>query len=118
MPRAVRTRLFTLAVAAYVLLDFSSPYLPGVFSFDADQSMDGVLEGSSPAVVPTSDALCKSKRGDRARHVPPSPLPLSGLSSCGKRIHGRQAAPLSRKRTSQPRQSPVLRHRAIRRRGA
>ncbi len=40
MLRAVRTRLFTLAVATYVLLDFSSPYLPGVFSFGADQSAE------------------------------------------------------------------------------
>ena len=80
MLRAVRTRLFTLAVAAYVLLDFSSPYLPGVFSFDADQSMDGVvmsdhalgLEGSSPAVVPTSDALCEVET--RRARPPRSPI--------------------------------------------
>src|SRR5689334_14831271 len=58
IPSASCPGLLTLAVATYVLLDFSSPYLPGVFSLDADQSMDGVvmsdhalgLKGSSPAV--------------------------------------------------------------------
>ncbi len=80
MLRAVRTRLFTLAVAAYVLLDFSSPYVAGVFVFDADQSMDGVViddhalrsEGSSPAVVPTSDALFEVET--RPARPPRSPI--------------------------------------------
>jgi len=56
----------------------SPAYLPGVFSFDADQSMDSVvmsghalgLEGSPPAVVPTSDTLCEVETR-RAR--PPRP---------------------------------------------
>lgn len=65
MLRAVRIGwLFALAVAAYVLLDFSSPYVPGAFVFDADQSVDGVvmsgqgrLDGSSPVVAPAPDPI-------------------------------------------------------------
>lgn len=66
MLQAVRTGwLFALALAAYVLLDFSSPYVPGAFVFDADQSVEGVvmsgqvlrLDGSSPVVAPAPDPI-------------------------------------------------------------
>lgn len=35
--------LLTLVFAAYVCLDFSSPFVPGAFEFDADQSVDGIV---------------------------------------------------------------------------
>jgi hypothetical protein len=67
MLRAVRTGwLFALTVAAYVLLDFSSPYIPGAFVFDVDRSVDGVVmsghgvrldDGSSPVVAPAVDPV-------------------------------------------------------------
>ena len=67
MLRAVRTGwLFALAVAAYVLLDFSSPYIPGAFVFDVDRSVDGVVmsghgvrldDGASPVVAPAADPV-------------------------------------------------------------
>lgn len=60
MLRSVRTDwLFALAVAAYVLIDFASPQVPGAFVFDADRSVDVVVtsghcfhsDGSSSPVV-------------------------------------------------------------------
>jgi hypothetical protein len=39
--------LLTLVFAAYVCLDFSSPFVPGAFEFDADQSVDGVVMKTS-----------------------------------------------------------------------
>ena len=56
--------LLTLVFAAYVCLDFSSPFVPGAFEFDPDQSVDGVVmrvsgihRDSLPAMVPVPDAV-------------------------------------------------------------
>ena len=82
MLRAVRTRwLLTLAVAAYVFLDFSSPYVPGVFVFDADQSVDVVLmsghgvrlDGSGPVVAAAADPV----RVDEARTASPAQVRIA-----------------------------------------
>lgn len=56
--------LLALVFAAYVCLDFSSPFVPGAFEFDADQSVDGVVIKTSgvhrdglPVMVPVPDAV-------------------------------------------------------------
>ena len=64
MLRSVRTDwLFPLVIAAYVCLDFCSPFVPGAFVFDADQSVDGVVrqdpgadDGALPVMVPSPNA--------------------------------------------------------------
>ena len=56
--------LFTLFFVAYICLDFSSPFVPGAFEFDPDQSADGVVMSASgihrdslPVMVPVPDAV-------------------------------------------------------------
>ncbi|HSE47545.1 MAG TPA: hypothetical protein VLA89_19790 [Gemmatimonadales bacterium] len=78
MLRAVRTGswLFTLAIAAYVLLDFSSPQVLGAFVFDVDRSVDVVvpsghgfrLDGSSAVVTPPPDPV----RAGEVKIAPPA----------------------------------------------
>jgi hypothetical protein len=56
--------LLTLVFTVYLCLDFSSPFVPGAFVFDADQSVDGVvmhglgvgLDGP-PVVTPFTGAI-------------------------------------------------------------
>jgi hypothetical protein len=56
--------LLTLVFTVYLCLDFSSPFVPGAFVFDADQSVDGVvlpgldvgLDGP-PVVAPFTGAI-------------------------------------------------------------
>jgi hypothetical protein len=57
--------LLTFVFAAYVCLDFSSPFVAGAFQFDADQSVDGIVMKVSgvhrdglPVMVPVPDAVC------------------------------------------------------------
>ena len=38
----VKARPLTLLVLCYVSLDLSSPFVPGAFNFNADESIDGV----------------------------------------------------------------------------
>ena len=65
MFRGVRAGwLFTLFFVAYICLDFSSPFVPGAFEFDPDQSVDGVVRSVSgihrdslPAMVPVPGAV-------------------------------------------------------------
>ena len=54
----------TIVLAAYICLDFSSPFVAGAFQFDADQSVDGIVMKASgvhrdglPVMVPLPDAV-------------------------------------------------------------
>lgn len=54
--------LLTLVFTVYLCLDFSSPFVPGAFVFDADQSVDGVVMhglgvGRPPVVTPFTGAI-------------------------------------------------------------
>jgi hypothetical protein len=45
----VNARRFTLFVLLYVSLDLSSPFIQGAFSFNPDESTDGVQRRRDPA---------------------------------------------------------------------
>jgi hypothetical protein len=64
----VRSRRLTLLFALYVALDLSSPFVPGAFNFNPDESIDGVsrhrestgrpdLTASTPPPAPRPDAV-------------------------------------------------------------
>ncbi len=83
MLRALRRKwMFPLVIATYVCLDFSSPFLPGAFVFDADQPVDGVLEQERgvAAVVPT---LASAPNVAPVVDIPPTlpPQPRSAPSA-------------------------------------
>lgn len=73
MLRAIRRDwLFPLVIAACVCLDFSCPFVPGAFVFDANQSVDGVV---------TDDPRCWPRRPPRRRAV-------SRRRPCGRGLVG------------------------------
>jgi hypothetical protein len=48
----MRTRGLILVIAVYVGLDLANPFMPGAFTFDPEQSVDGVHgERSRPQLV-------------------------------------------------------------------
>jgi hypothetical protein len=46
----VKARRLTLVVLCYVSLDLSSPFVPGAFNFNPDESIDGVQRHRETAV--------------------------------------------------------------------
>ena len=73
------SRPLILAIAVYVALDLSNPFMPGAFLFDAEESVEGVhaersrphliaAGGSAPAPrVQTDDVVAQPPR-------PPAPM--------------------------------------------
>jgi len=47
----VRARRLTFLFLVYVTLDLSSPFIPGAFNFNPDESVDGVQRSRDPRVV-------------------------------------------------------------------
>jgi hypothetical protein len=47
----VRARRLTFLFLVYVSLDLSSPFIPGAFNFNPDESVDGVQRPRDPRVV-------------------------------------------------------------------
>ena len=53
-----RRRILTLALMVYLSLDLSTPWLPGMFSFDEEFFIDTVVEGKSrPARLGTGISM-------------------------------------------------------------
>ena len=73
-------RRMTLCFLLYVTLDLSSPFVPGAFTFDPDDCVDGV-HGASSQLLRRADASALPARKPAARPElsPPSPVrPLAG----------------------------------------
>jgi hypothetical protein len=60
----LKVRYLTLLILCYVSLDLSSPFVPGAFSFDPDESIEAVL--CQPV-----DAPRRPVRGIRFPRLPP-----------------------------------------------
>jgi hypothetical protein len=63
-PAGMKSRRLTLLVALYVTLDLSNPFMPGAFTFDPDESVEGVS--------------VHYERGQRQHGTVPAPLPVRG----------------------------------------
>ena len=61
-------RLFALLVAVYLCVDFSNPFIPGAFVFDADQSIVAVNTGQHPLAERDGHALLPSLLGAGQPH--------------------------------------------------
>lgn len=61
----MKARALTLLILCYVSLDFSSPFIPGAFTFDPDGSIEGVFsrrDGAAWRVVPDARSPSPTSR--------------------------------------------------------
>jgi len=67
----MRTRRLILVIAVYVGLDLTNPFMPGAFTFDPEQSVDGVHgdRGRPQLVTPATPAVPRVHTAG----TPPSP---------------------------------------------
>jgi len=61
-------RWFALLVAVYLCVDFSNPFIPGAFVFDADESIVAVNTGQHPVAERDGHALLPSLLGPGQPH--------------------------------------------------
>jgi hypothetical protein len=94
----MRARRLTLLIGLYVCLDFASPFIPGAFSFNPDESVEGVSAHRRAVKVTVvaiaSPAPKRAQTEAIARVAPPRPQsrPLGEWLIALRRAHSPTAA--------------------------
>lgn len=80
---SVKARRLTLLVLCYVSLDLSSPFVPGAFNFNPDESVDGVCRHHEDAAHGFTAARDTSPLA-RVETRPAVHPPASTIASAGR----------------------------------